>query len=802
MDRLIAKLTREEKIALVSGAGQWHTAAIPRLGIPSIQMCDGPHGLRIPAGKGDHLGIGESLPATCFPTAATTANSWDPDLLWAMGKAMGEEALEAGISVVLGPGINVKRSPLCGRNFEYFSEDPHLTGELAAAWIKGLQSVGIGASLKHFAANNQEKWRMLNDSLVDERALREIYLAAFEKAVREAQPWTVMAAYNKVNGTYACENATLLTDILRKEWGFQGAVISDWGAVNDPGLSIKAGLDLEMPASHGVSAAKLRKDLSTGRLTEAELNKAVRRVLDLVFKGEANKRRAECDLEAHHGLAREIAAQSAVLLKNEGGILPLKRGQKIAVLGQFAVQPRYQGAGSSLINPTKLETVVEELNREGIQFEYAPGYSLDSGEVDEELLAEACAQAEASEVVLIFAGLPAQYESEGYDRENLDLPPNHNALIERVSQVNPNVIVILSAGSPTTLPWLEQVRAVLHTYLGGQGGAGAAVDILFGKVNPSGKLAESYPLKLEDCPAQVTFARERSQTKYGESIFVGYRYYDAAQKEVLFPFGFGLSYTTFSYEGMELSAQRIRDTDSLTVRCTIKNVGERGGAEVIQLYVGKRESVLFRAPKELKGFAKVFLEPGEAKTVEFELAGRSFAFYNAQTQCWQVEEGEYEILVGASSRDLPLGAKVYVETSRPELAVPDYRSQAPGYYNLPLAGAEISEADFRAVYGREFPLPVLPGPPFHENSTLEDLQQTRIGRLVLKFAKRYLQQETGLSDEADPTWLMTWRGTLELPLRSIVALSGGRIPEHLVQGLLAWANGRRGKALRIWLGWE
>lgn len=802
MDRLIAKLTREEKIALVSGAGQWHTAAIPRLGIPSIQMCDGPHGLRIPAGKGDHLGIGESLPATCFPTAATTANSWDPDLLWAMGKAMGEEALEAGISVVLGPGINVKRSPLCGRNFEYFSEDPHLTGELAAAWIKGLQSVGIGASLKHFAANNQEKWRMLNDSLVDERALREIYLAAFEKAVREAQPWTVMAAYNKVNGTYACENATLLTDILRKEWGFQGAVISDWGAVNDPGLSIKAGLDLEMPASHGVSAAKLRKDLSTGRLTEAELNKAVRRVLDLVFKGEANKRRAECDLEAHHGLAREIAAQSAVLLKNEGGILPLKRGQKIAVLGQFAVQPRYQGAGSSLINPTKLETVVEELNREGIQFEYAPGYSLDSGEVDEELLAEACAQAEASEVVLIFAGLPAQYESEGYDRENLDLPPNHNALIERVSQVNPNVIVILSAGSPTTLPWLEQVRAVLHTYLGGQGGAGAAVDILFGKVNPSGKLAESYPLKLEDCPAQVTFARERSQTKYGESIFVGYRYYDAAQKEVLFPFGFGLSYTTFSYEGMELSAQRIRDTDSLTVRCTIKNVGERGGAEVIQLYVGKRESVLFRAPKELKGFAKVFLEPGEAKTVEFELTGRSFAFYNAQTQCWQVEEGEYEILVGASSRDLPLGAKVYVETSRPELAVPDYRSQAPGYYNLPLAGAEISEADFRAVYGREFPLPVLPGPPFHENSTLEDLQQTRIGRLVLKFAKRYLQQETGLSDEADPTWLMTWRGTLELPLRSIVALSGGRIPEHLVQGLLAWANGRRGKALRIWLGWE
>jgi len=800
INRLLQNLTREEKIALVSGSDQWHTAPIPRLGIPAIMMSDGPHGLRKQEMTGDNMGLGDSVPATCFPTAATSANSWDVELLSAMGRAIAAEARHTGVSVVLGPGVNIKRSPLCGRNFEYFSEDPYLTSELAAAWIKGLQSQGVGACIKHFAANNQEKWRMLNDSLVDERALREIYLAAFEKAVKEAEPWTIMGAYNKVNGTYACENKTLLEGILRSEWGFQGAVISDWGAVNDPALSVKAGLDLEMPASHGVSAAKLRADLSTGRLTEAALNKCVRRVLELVSRGTAGAAAEQpaCDYEANHALARRIAAESAVLLKNKDGILPLKQGQKIAVLGEFARQPRYQGAGSSLVNPTKLETVVEELEKAQVEFSFAPGYALDSGEPQEELLAEACSLAQKADVAVVFVGLTPQYESEGYDRSHLNLPHNHNALIQRVAEVNPNVVVVLSAGAPVVMPWLDQVAAVLHTYLPGQAGGGAAVDLLFGRANPSGKLAETYPLRLEDSPTSEFFAYNRQQTEYRESIFVGYRYYDAAEKEVLFPFGYGLSYTQFTYDHLQLSSTRFLDTERLVVRCRVKNTGERSGAEIVQLYVAKLGSPLFRAPQELKGFAKVRLEPGEEQEVEFTLDRRSFAYYNVQLGDWHVEEGSYEIRIGASSRDIRLAETVYVESTQPAVPVPDYRAEAPSYYQLQEPDTRISQEDFAAVYGK--PIPELqPVDRFDENSTLEDLQSTRLGRMVLKFTKDALRKELGVVGEADPKWLMTWRIMLEMPLRSVVALSGGRFSIQLVRGLIAWANGERGRALSWWL---
>ena len=798
INRLIEALTREEKVALVSGADQWHTVEIPRLGIPAMMVSDGPHGLRKQAVEGDHLGIGESIPSTCFPSAATSANSWDPNLLFAMGEAIGREALQEGVSVVLGPGVNIKRSPLCGRNFEYFSEDPWLTGELASAWIEGIQSVGIGACVKHFAANNQERWRMLNDSLVDERALREIYLAAFERTVKKGKPWTVMPAYNKLNGTYCCENHQLLNSILRTEWGFAGATISDWGAVNDPVLSIKAGLDLEMPASYGVSAEQIEEGLASGRLTELVLNKSVRRVLDLISKGQAEKRQSKCDLEANHALARKIATASAVLLKNDQEILPLSTKQTIAVVGQFAAHPRYQGTGSSLINPTRLDTILGLLEAEDVEYTYAKGYNLEHDEINEDLIREACVAAADVDVALVFAGLTARFESEGYDRTHLELPPSHNELIQRLAQVNPNVVVVLSAGAPVAMPWLREVKGVLHSYLGGQGWAGAVLDLLYGKANPSGKLAESYPLKLEDSIATEYFAYNRDRTEYRESLFVGYRYYDAADKDVLFPFGYGLSYTQFSYGDLELSSLEFLDTDSIKVRCTVKNTGSVAGAEIVQLYVGKETSRLFRAPKELKGFQKIHLEPGETKIIDFALNPRSFAYYNVEIKDWHVEAGEYQIWVGASSRDLPLVASVQIESTHPEILVPDYRSITPAYYCLDDPERRISKEEFEALYGKEFPVPYEGPERFHNNSTLQDLKSTILGRLVLVFAKKYLWKMTGASDERDPLWIMSWSSTLEMPLRSIVAMSGGTIPANLVQGLLAWANGDRLRALKHW----
>jgi len=800
INKLLEDLTRDEKIALVSGSDQWHTTPVPRLGIPAIMLADGPHGLRKQELSGDNLGLGDSVPATCFPPAATCANSWDRELLRAMGEALGVEARHQGVAVVLGPGVNIKRSPLCGRNFEYFSEDPYLTGELAAAWIQGLQSQGVGACLKHFAANNQEKWRMVNDSLVDERALREIYLAAFERAVKAAQPWTVMAAYNKVNGTYACEHKALLDDVLRREWGFQGAVISDWGAVNDPSLSVQAGLDLEMPASHGISAAQLRQDLVTGRLTEAALTKSVRRVLELVAKAAAQSQSHSqvVDWEAHHALAKKIATESAVLLKNAGDLLPLRPSQRIALVGEFARQPRYQGSGSSLVKPIKLETVLDGLKEAGVEFSFTPGYRLDSAELDEVLLEEACQAAEKADVVVVCAGLTPAYESEGYDRTHLKLPANHDALIARVAAVNPKVVVVLSAGAPVAMPWLDQVSAVLHTYLGGQAGGGAVVDLLLGRANPSGKLAETYPLSWQDNPASQFFASDRDQTEYRESIFVGYRYYDAAEKEVLFPFGYGLSYTQFSYGQLQLSASRLRDTDNLVVRCRVKNVGRHSGAEIVQLYVAKLDSPLFRAPQELKGFAKVHLEPGEEREVEFTLDPRAFAYYNVEIKDWHVEEGSYEIRLGASSRDIRLRERVYVESTKPGVQVPDYRRSAPCYYKLQDPGLTLQREHFAAVYGRPFPRSE-PAQRFQENSTLEDLQTTFLGRQVLKYARRALWKEAGVTNPADPRWLMTWTMVREMPLRSLAALSGGRIAKSSVQGLIAWANGERLKALRHWL---
>lgn len=794
INKLIDSLKVDEKIALVSGASQWYTVGIPRLDIRPIMMSDGPHGLRKQQDGGDYLGIATSEKATCFPPAATSANSWDPELLYAMGEAIAHEAKEQGVALVLGPGINIKRSPLCGRNFEYFSEDPHLTSELASEWINGVQSLGIGTSLKHFAANNQESWRMLNDSVVDPRALREIYLAPFEKVIKKSKPWTIMAAYNKLNGTYCCEHYELLTTILRQEWEFAGAVISDWGAVNDPVLAIKAGLDLEMPASSGVSAAKIRGDLSTGRITESQLNVAVRNVLTLVFKTEQNcVEHVPVDPTKHHSLAQKIATESAVLLKNEDNILPLNSQQRVAIIGEFAQTPRYQGTGSSQVNPSKVESVLDYLGEGEFDYTFARGYSLQSEQTNEALVAEACYVAKNADVAIILVGLTGQYEAEGYDRSHLDLPPNHTELVRRVAAVNPKTVVVLYGGSPVIMPWLEEVKGVLHMYLPGQAGGGATIDLLYGKENPSGKLAESYPLRLEDCPSHKNFASNRATTEYRESVFVGYRYYDAAKKDVLFPFGYGLSYTKFEYKDLQVSQGK--------VECTITNVGERYGGEVVQLYLGKPKSSIFRAPRELVGFKKLWLEPGESKNVQFLLDERSLAYYNVLAKDWQVEAGKYEISVGSSSRDLHLQDFLDVKSSEPEVEIPNYREKASIYYNLTEA-KELTQEDFLAIYGQELPVPIHWGKPFHHNSTLEDLQVTWLGRQIVKFVEKNLGAIIGVEDKNDPLWQMAWHTVLEMPLRSVGSFSEGEIPHHLVQALLAWANQNYFQAIRHLRGIE
>ncbi|HHY10922.1 MAG TPA: glycosyl hydrolase [Firmicutes bacterium] len=798
INRLRDSLTLDEKIALVSGAAKWHLRAIPRLGLAAVMVADGPHGLIRQKDGEDHLGLSAGEPATCFPTAAALANSWDPKLVFAVAAAIGEEALQEGVSVVLGPGANIKRSPLCGRNFEYFSEDPYVSGQLAAAWVEGIQSRGVGASLKHFAGNNQERWRMTNNSLIDERALREIYLAGFEYAVKKAKPWTVMAAYNKLNGVHCTENERLLKTILREEWGFQGLVLSDWGAVNDPVAGIKAGLDLEMPASFGRSAFKIRQDLKTGRLTEAALNKPVQRVLRLIGKAAENKSPLQYDAAKHHLLAKRAAAESAVLLKNDDNLLPLDKKDKIAVVGEFAKNPRIQGMGSSLVNPTGVDTVCGKLKEMGLEFDYAPGYSLAAEENSEELISAACETAAEADVTIIFAGLPAGYESEGYDRQHLNLPPSHVKLIEAVKEVCARVVVVLTAGAPVVMPWLEKVTALLHTYLPGQAGAGAIVDLLFGRLNPGGKLAETYPLRLEDVPAHLTFAVDRYNTEYWESIYVGYRYYDTAWAGVLFPFGYGLSYTTFAYDDLEFSEDEFTPGEPFYVSCTVENTGEVAGAEIVQLYISKTDSALFRPEHELKGFRKVFLAPGEKKRVQFSLDERSFAYYNARISAWHVEEGEYEIRLGASSRDIRLVKTVFAASSQPEVEIPCYKKKAPSYYNINEGGFMPSREDFLALWDKPLPWQEPPA-VFNENSTLEDLKETTFGSWIIRMSRAQLRKMLGVEEENDPLWLMAWASLLETPFRSIGALSGGQIAENVVASLVALANGKYFRALKHWL---
>lgn len=776
---ILEKMTLEEKASLCSGFDYWHTAAVNHVGVPSIMLTDGPHGIRKRVeekSKDEKMSL-KGVPAICYPTACATACSWDPDLIYKMGEALGDECLKERVSVLLGPGTNIKRSPLCGRNFEYFSEDPYLAGEMAASFINGVQSKGIGTSLKHFAANNQETRRMTVNTVVDERALREIYLAPFESAVKKAQPWTIMAAYNRLNGTYCAENKWLLTDVLRNEWGYKGIVVTDWGAENDRVAGLLAGQELEMPSSDGEGSKQIVAAVQQGLVEESYLDELVDRLIDMALKGEKVLGNYTYDAAAHHKLAREIAGQCLVLMKNDGNLLPLDKKAKITVIGEMAKKPRYQGAGSSLINPIQLDSAFETFVQMGVEFQYAPGYSTakKNKTSDDTFVAEAVSKAKGAEAVLLFIGLTDEFETEGNDRKHMHLPPLHDRLVNEVLKVNKNVIVVLAGGSSVEMPWADEVPAILNTFLTGQASGSAVCDVLFGDVNPCGKLAETYPYALSDNSSANYFPGTPVSVEYRESVYVGYRYYDKAQKAVRFPFGHGLSYTTFEYSDLKVSADKLQDTDTLTVSFTVKNTGDRDGAEVAELYVSDVESTIFRPEKELKGFKKVFLKAGEAKTVEITLDKRAFAYYNVNIHDWHVESGAFKILVGASSRDIRLETAVEV-TSTVTAEIPDYRETAPEYYTGDIK--HVADASFVAVLGHEIP----PSQrdknlPLDYGNTIEDAADGKWGGRLHRMLVKMLGEDT-----------MAGAVAVQTPVKNFISMSFGLFSPQMADGLLLILN--------------
>ena len=779
---IVNELTLEEKAALCDGADYWHLKAVERLGLRQIMVCDGPHGLRKQdAEHKNGIGLGNSVPAVCFPTACTTACSWDPALLREMGAALGERCLAEDVSVLLGPGVNMKRSPLCGRNFEYFSEDPVLAGEMGAAWIEGVQSKGVGASLKHFAANNQETRRMTVSSVVDERALREIYLAAFEHAVKKSRPWTVMNAYNQLNGTFCSENEWLQTEVLRNEWGFDGVVVSDWGAVNDRVAGLSAGNDLEMPSSAGANTRRIEQAVREGTLDEAILDARVDAIVDLILRANANRRSGfTVDEKAQHALARKIASQSMVLMQNEDDILPVSKTQKLAVIGEMAIKPRYQGAGSSLIRPTKLDNALECLRRAGYDVLFARGYRGIEDKPDAEMLNDAVKAAARADVAIVFVGLTEEYESEGFDRAHMSMPASHNTLVRAVAKANPNTVVVLAGGSPVAIPWAGEVKAILNSYLGGQAGAAAVADILTGKVNPSGKLAETYPMCEHSTPCVENFPGNPATVEYRESIYIGYRYYEKAEKKVRFPFGHGLSYTQFRYSDLRMEQKEMYDNQRLTITFCVKNVGKCDGAEIAQVYVADRESTIFRPVKELKAFKKVFLKAGEEKRITVTLGKRAFAYYNVPHHMWHVESGTFDILVGASSADIRLKGSVTVLSTQPEIPVPDFRACAPDYYTASVQ--HIPASQFEAVLGHALPPATKGDAPIGRTGSIEDAQNTkwggRIHKAVTTITKAVDKGGSGLAESV----------ATQTPIRNFVSMSGGLFSEDMADGFIQILN--------------
>ncbi|MBR0218144.1 MAG: glycoside hydrolase family 3 C-terminal domain-containing protein [Clostridia bacterium] len=665
---LIAQMTLEEKASLCSGLDFGHTKPIERLNIPALEMSDGPHGMRKQEQDANHLGVGDSIPAVCFPAGCASASSWDKNVLRMIGETLAKEYQAENVGVILGPAINIKRSPLCGRNFEYLSEDPFLSSELAAAYIQGVQSQNVGTSLKHFFANNQEYRRMTASSDVDERTMREIYLASFETAVKKGKPWTVMNSYNRVNGEYVGEDKKYLTDVLRGEWGFDGVVVSDWGAVNDRVKALAAGGDLEMPGSGGVNDALIVEAVKNGTLDEKIVDQAVERILTILYRFLDNRQQETFDRDKDHEIARQAEEESIVLLKNESGILPIREGTKVAVIGKYAKAPRYQGGGSSHVNSSRISAALESL-AQFTEVSFAEGFRDDKDETDEAMLAEAVQAAAAADMAVIFAGLPDAFESEGYDRKHMRMPDCQNALIDAVCKVQPNTVVVLHNGAPVEMPWISQVKGVLEAYLGGQAVGAAVANVLTGKVNPSGRLTETFPLRLEDTPCFLTFGGENERCDYSEGVFVGYRYYVSKKMPVLFSFGHGLSYTEFAYSNLRLDRETMKDDETLTVSVDVENVGSVPGKEVVQLYVAPGKGGFIRPVRELKGFEKIALVPGEKKTVRFTLDKRSFALWDVRQHDWYVEEGDYAVQICKNAETVALTESIHVSPVYPYMPI-------------------------------------------------------------------------------------------------------------------------------------
>ncbi len=770
---IIEKLNLEQKCALLSGAGTFTTRGCPKAGVPSITLSDGPNGVRKQAGAADHLGLNPSVPATCFPTAATVACSWDPALGEEIGRAMGEEAAAQEVAVLLGPGLNTKRSPLCGRNFEYFSEDPYLSGKMAAAYVRGIQSEGIAACPKHFAVNSQELRRMASDSVLDERTLRELYLTGFEIVVKEAAPKTIMSSYNLVNGTYANENAHLLQDILRRDWGFSGAVVTDWGGSNDHALGVKNGSTLEMPAPGGDAVRELLAAVQSGKITEADVDARLDELLTLVLDTSAavQKHSRSFDADAHHALARRAAAESAVLLKNDGGILPLAAGARVAVIGDFAETPRYQGAGSSAVNSIKVDTLLDCLAQSGLQCAgFAAGFDR-QGRPDAAKKAQAVALAQKADTVLLCLGLDEIKESEGLDRVDMKLADNQIELLQAVEQANPNTVVVLNAGASLETPWLAHCRALVYGALGGQAGAGAMVDVLTGKVNPGGKLAETWANAYAETPAKDNFAGAGRTVQYREGLYVGYRYYQTAGVPVAFPFGYGLSYTSFAYSDLKVTA------DSVTL--TVTNTGAHDGAEIVQVYIAKPGAEIFRPAQELKAFARVPLAAGESRTVTLPLDDKAFRYWNTRTDGWEIEGGRYEVRVGASSADIRLTADVDIcGTNAPDpyagKALPHYKSGS--VQNVP-------DAEWEALLGHPIPQDKV---KIDRNMTLGELNHSRspLGWLIWAVLTALLNASFK-KGKPDLNVLFQYN----MPLRALAKMTSGAISMGMVDGIVLEAKG-------------
>ena len=783
---VLNQMSLEDKIRCCSGKDFWHCESFPELGVPEIMVTDGPHGLRKQVGDSDQLGIADSFSSVCFPTASLSACSWDKDLLTKMGQTLGQEALNQKVSVILGPGVNIKRNPLCGRNFEYFSEDPLLSGQLASHLIQGIQSQGIGTSLKHFAGNNQELDRMTGSSNIDQRALYEIYLKPFEIAVKGSQPWSVMCSYNKINGIHSSSNPWLLTEILREQWGFKGLVMSDWGAAHERSTDIKAGLDLEMPGNHQFYLDQVKTALQAGSIKIEDIDRCALRVLDLINKSiPALFKNVAIDEDSHRAFARKVAQESIVLLKNYQGLLPLDPVKEVLVLGELAEIARIQGSGSSQVHPIKIDSFLDGLDHAKIPYSFKKGYNVLNGN-DTSLIEDSIKSIQTNQLVVVFVGLTEELESEGFDRLTMNLPQSHDALIEAVLRKTSKVVVILAGGSAVEMPWAKQVKAILNGYLPGEAGGDALVDILFGSVNPSGKLAETYPLTYEDCPSSQSFGFEQKQVNYRESIFVGYRYYDSAKKEVLFPFGHGLSYTSFSYRDLSYVEQ--------VLSFTLTNTGDRSGSEIIEVYVSNLTRANFFPSHELKAFEKVFLKAGESKVIHLTLEESAFQYYDTSYQQFIIAEGDYEIQVGASSQDLRLRKTITLKNKGIQHVE---KAWIKTWYDT-LEGQPTNK-DFAFVYEKEIPVEtVLKRGQFTLDCSLSDMSATLAGKMM-RLVSLEMLMKTGHYTKADTQsnhFKMMMSFVMTTPLRSTMLMSQGTLSESMAMGVVELANGHYLKGLK------